>query len=203
MIDVPVLASWIDTIFETFSDKTIYFSMAAIGTVLFGIRLLLMLVFGLDDGGDFEVDVDVDGGGIEAHGGDFSLFSSISILSFMMGAGWLGLTARIEWGVAPVPTAIYAALFGFALMLFSSFMVWQMRKLSSAGGYDVKTCVGKIGRVYLTIPAKGQGRGQVQITVSGGQRVMDAVSTGDEIESFVAVRVVDVQETETLIVERA
>lgn len=203
MIDISVLASWIDAIFDSFSDKTIYFSMAAVGTILFGIRLLLMLVFGLDDGGDFDVDVDADGGGIEAHGGDFSLFSSISILSFMMGAGWLGLTARIEWGVAPVAAAVYAALFGFALMLFSSFMVWQMRKLSSAGGYDVNDCVGKVGRVYLKVPPKGQGRGQVQITVSGSQKILDAVSTGEEIESFAAVRVIEVQETETLVVERA
>ena len=101
MIETAILASWIDDLFSTFSDATLYFSMAAIGTLLFSIRILMMLFFGFDDGGDFDVDADLDGG-FEGHFGDFSLFSMVSILAFMMGAGWLGLACRLEWGVGPV-----------------------------------------------------------------------------------------------------
>lgn len=203
MTDLPILAGWIDDIFSTFSDSTLYFCMAAVGTLLFSIRIFMMLFFGMDSGGDFDVDVDVDAGGFEGHMGDFSLFSMVSVLSFMMGAGWLGLACRLDWGVGPVLSALYAALFGFGLMLMSSLALWQMRKLSAPGGYDVKTCVGKIGRVYLKIPAKGQGRGQVQITVDGRQKVLEAVSTGEEIESFASVKIVDIEGDETLVVERA
>ena len=67
MIDSLFLASWIDDIFSTFSDATLYFSMAVVGTLLFSIRIIMMLFFGLDDGGDFDVDVDMDTGGFEGH----------------------------------------------------------------------------------------------------------------------------------------
>jgi len=202
MLDSLILASWIDDIFSTFSDATLYFSMAVIGTLLFSIRIIMMMFFGLDDGGDFDVDVDMDGGGFDGHMGDFSLFSMVSVLSFMMGAGWLGLACRLEWGVGPVMSAIYAALFGFGLMLMSSMALWQMRKLNEPGGYDVNTTLGNLGRVYMKIPAKGQGRGKVQMTVDGRQKVMDAVSTGEEIESFATVKVVEIEGVETLVVER-
>lgn len=135
--------------------------------------------------------------------GDFSLFSMVSVLSFMMGAGWLGLACRLEWGVGPVLSALYAALFGFGLMTMSSFALFQMRKLNEPGGYDVRTCLGKIGRVYLKIPAKGKGRGQVQITVDGRQKVLEAISTSEEIESFASVKILEIQGDETLVVERA
>ena len=203
MIESMLLASWIDDLFTTFSDKTIYFSMAVVGTLLFSLRIVMMLFFGMDGGGDFDVDVDMDAGGFDGHIGDFSLFSMVSILSFMMGAGWLGLACRMEWGVGPVMSAMYASLFGFALMLFSSFALWQMRKLNESGNYDVNHCVGSTGRVYLKIPAAGKGRGQVQITVDGRQKIMEAVSTGEEIESYATVRVIAVEGEETLRVERA
>ena len=203
MIDAGVLATWMDDIFAVFSDKTIYFSMAAVGTLLFTLRLVLMLIGGMDAGGDFDTGIDADAGGADLHGGDFSLFSMVSILAFLMGAGWLGLTCRLEWDVGPVLSAIYASLFGFGLMLLSSFALWQMRRLSESGRYDLQNCVGHTGRVYLRIPERGQGRGQVQITVDGTQKVVDAVSTGEAIESFATVRVTAVEEGETLLVERA
>ena len=200
-----VLGSFSDLIrqvFSQFSDITVYFVMAAVGSILFGLRMALMLIGGLDVDGDFDVDVDADGG-IEAHGGDFSLFSLISILSFMMGAGWLGLACRLDWECGHVKSAIFAGLFGFALMFMTSFLLWQMRKLSESGAYRVRDCVGRIGRVYLKIPAKGEDRGQVQITVSGRQKVLEAVSKGEEIESFASVKVVEIEGEETLVVERA
>lgn len=202
MFETAILASWVEDIFSTFSDTTVYFSMAAVGTILFGLRMLLMLVFGLDDGGDFDVDVDADGGGIDAHGGDFSLFSMVSIQAFMMGAGWLGLVCRLEWGCGHLKSAIFASLFGFGLMFLSAFALWQMRKLSESGVYDVQDTLDRIGRVYLRIPAKGEGRGQVQIQVSGRQRVMEAISKGEKIESFASVKVVGIEGEETLVVER-
>ncbi|MHC5009778.1 MAG: hypothetical protein ACYTG6_02380 [Planctomycetota bacterium] len=192
-----------DEIFDTFSDSTVYFVMAGVGTVLFTLRLILMLAFGLDHDADFDVDVDADGG-IAAHGGEFSFFSMLSILSFMMGAGWLGLACRMEWGMGPVQSALAASGFGFALMTLSSVAMYQMRKLNEPGRYDVNNCIGSIGRVYMKIPPKGQGRGQVQITVDGRQKTLSAVTEGDEeIESFTAVKAVGVQEGETLIVEKA
>lgn len=200
------LASWIQDLFTPFTDATFYFVMAAVGTVFFSIRLALMLFVGIDDGGDFDVDADADagGGGIEGHGVDFSLFSMISILSFMMGAGWLGLAARLDWGVGPVLAAVYAGSFGFSLMLLSSLALWQMRKLSQPTIIDMTEAIGRTGTVYMRIPGSEEGgRGKVKITVGGRQREVDAVSRGAEIASFTAVRVVEMRDDGTYVVEVA
>ena len=188
-----------DTLFSTFSDSTVYFVMGAVGSALFLLRLGVMLVFGAD-GADFDVDGD---GGVESHAGDFSLFSMLSIMSFMMGAGWLGLACRMEWGFGPLPSAIFASAFGFSLMLLSSVGMYQMGKLNQVNKFELSDFVGQIGRVYLKIPAAGQGRGQVQVAAGDRQRVLPAISTGEEIESFADIKVVQVQGTDTLVVERA
>ena len=122
---------------------------------------------------DLDIDMDVDaGGGLETHGGGFSLLSMFSLLSFMMGAGWMGLACRIEWDLGPLPSAGASGGFGFFLMFLSSFGMYQMKKLNQIGKYDVRTCIGEMGQVYLRIPAKGQGRGQIQINVGGSRKIL-------------------------------
>ena len=196
-------ANWFSDLFSTFTDATVYFYMGAVGSILFLIRMGLLVFSGVDSDVEFDADIDVDvDGGIHAHGGDFTLFSMLSIVSFLMGAGWLGLACRVEWDMRPLAAAACASGFGFGLMLLSSLGMYQLRKLNEEGRYDVRNSIGQIGRVYLTIPAKGEGRGRVRVSVDGRQKVLAAVSTGEAIESFTAVKIVDVQEGETLIVEK-
>jgi hypothetical protein len=193
-----LLASFLDNIFNEFSDSTFYFMLAAIGTGLFLLRFVLMFIGGVD--GDFDVD---GGGGLELHGGDFSIFSIFSTLSFMMGAGWMGLAARLEWGLGAVPSALLAAGFGFFLMMISSFGLWQMRKLSKPARSDPREAIGMVGTVYLRLPAKGEGRGQIQVNVGGTRKTLAAVSNDEAIDSFASVKVVEVREDNVLVVEKA
>ena len=194
-----IALTWSDLInFREFSDITVYFAMALFGSLLFVLKLVLTFFAGVDTDADFDADMD---GGLEAHAGDFSLFSMLSIVSFLMGAGWMGLACRLEWGMGGVASFFAALAFGTFLMLLSSFGLYQMRKMNVAGGYDPRNAIGRIGRVYLKIPPKGEGEGQIQIDVDGNQKVMPAISTGEGIESFKAVKVVDVLEGDTLIVE--
>ena len=172
--------------FAEFTDTSVYFTMAAVGSLLFGIRILLMMIGG-DGGLDFDIDA---ADGIEGHGGGFSLFSMLSILAFMMGTGWMGLACRREFELGSLVSALISAGFGMALMVGSSAAMYSMRRMNSEGHYDVKSCVGSIGRVYLKIPAKGEGRGQVEITVDGRRKVLPAISSAGELASFSAVRVV-------------
>ena len=191
--------NWRDLMdFGNLSDVTFYFLMAAIGTLLFLLRLVLTIFAGVDGDVDFDGDIE---GGLEAHGADFSLFSLLSIVSFIMGAGWMGLACRVQWGMGSMPTFFAACGFGLFLMLISSFGMWQMRRMNVAGGYDPKNAVGRTARVYLRIPAKGEGQGQVQVDLDGSQRVMHAVSKGPAIESFATVTILDVRDGETFIVE--
>ena len=190
-------ASFFDA--DKYGDATIYFIMGSIATLLFLIRLMLALFFG-DDGGDFDV----------SEGGDhfdaatdasFSLFSVLSITAFFMGTGWMGLACRHDWGMSGPKSLLSAVGFGVVMMVASAYLMSFVRKLSQEQSYDVKTSVNATGQVYLTIPASGEGRGQVEVHVSGRRKVMYAITRGDEIPAFTAVMVVDTQDDGTLIVE--
>lgn len=185
-------------ILERLSDSSIYLGIALIGTVLYLVRLVLMFAGG-HHGGDF--DVHVHDGSAGDHDSGMQIFSLHSILAFAMGFGWMGLLARGGWGWNHPLSLTAAVAFGTALMLLSAFLMFNMMKLQSTPSIDMSTTVGTTGKVYLTIPAKGQGEGQVEIAVSGRKKILPAVSTGAEIASFTIVTITGVDDTKRLIVE--
>jgi hypothetical protein len=209
----------------------IYFGMAVFGTTLFVLKLVLSLVAGhgdmdaggLDVGGDashldFSGDHggfdhgDVSGGdthiehdGAAAHpssGAAFTLLSVQSILALMMGMGWAGLAARVEWHWSGVFALLVAGGFGFAMMVLASFLSFQIRRLNREIVVDVRTCVGTLGRVYLTIPPSGQGQGQIEVTISGRRRILPAVSVGEGIPAFSTAMVLRIEQDGSLLVEQ-
>jgi hypothetical protein len=172
-------------------DAVVYVVMAFGGTLLFLIRLGFSYFGG--DGGDFDVGADVDGDS------SFSFLSVLSILGFFMGAGWMGLACRLDWGLGRFMSALIAAGFGFAMMMAASAMSYYARRLDQTIEYDLRTAIGRTGRVYLTIPEKGQGHGQVEVTVSGRKKIIRAVSAGPRLEAFTDVTIVEARDDETLI----
>lgn len=193
----------LDTYLAIGVDATIYFVLAIIATALFLIKLGLQLFFG-----DMDADIDADFDDIDgAHHADstgaFTFFSILSLLAFFMGVGWMGLAARISWGLGGALSAVAATGFGIVLMLISSGLMYLVRRMSEEGEYDAQTAVGTTARVYLTIPAKGGGRGQIETTVSGRRKVMAAVTKGESIPAFAAVKVVGLRDDGVFIVEQA
>lgn len=172
-------------------DAVVYLVMALVGTLLFLIRLGFTYFGG--SGGDFDVDTDFDSDS------SFSFLSVLSILGFFMGAGWMGLACRLDWGLGRFASSFIAAGFGFAMMMAASGMSYYARRLNQTIEYDLKTAIGRIGRVYLTIPEKGQGHGQVEVSVSGRKKVVRAVSAGPRFEAFTDVKIVDARDDETLV----
>ncbi len=178
-------------------DVLVYLIMALLGTTFFVLRLAIALFFGGD--GDMDGDLADHGGG----DGAFNMFSILSILAFFMGAGWMGLTCRIDWDLNSMVSAIAAASFGFVLMMMASGLMAFARKLNQAVEYDVGTALGKTANVYMSIPMKGDGKGKIQVAVSGRLKTMDAVSIGPPIKEFSSVTVISVRDDGTFIVEPA
>jgi hypothetical protein len=170
--------------------------MALVGTVFFLLRLLMALFFG-GDGGDGDGDLADMGDGDSA----FSMFSILSILAFFMGAGWMGLTCRVDWGLSSVVSAMSATGFGLVLMLMASGLMAFARSLNQVVEYDLETAVGHIASVYMSIPQRGDGRGKIKVNVSGRQKMMDAISSGPAIAEFKSVKVLSVRDDGTFIVE--
>lgn len=175
-------------------DTAVYAGMALLGTALFVIRMLLMFVVGGLDG-----DIDFDVEDIE-HGTGFSLISLQSIIGFFMGAGWAGLAARLEWGLDTPIAAMIAGGFGLVLMVLSAALMFAALKLKHEVKYEMDDATGKVGTVYMTIPEKGNGTGQVRVTISGRQMTVDAVSSGEKLEAFSSVRIDEVRGDKVLVV---
>jgi hypothetical protein len=186
------ILSW-PSLLEVGYDAAVYLVMAVAGTLLFLVRLGFTYFGG--NGGDFDADADFDSDSA------FGFLSVLSILGFFMGAGWMGLACRLDWGLGRLASSLISAGFGFAMMMFASWMSYQARRLDQAVEYDLRTAVGRTGRVYLTIPAKGEGHGQVEVSVSGRKKVVSAVSAGPRLEAFSDVRIVGTRDDDTLIAE--
>ena len=172
------------------SDVTVYLWLAIVSTLLYLVKLGLDLFVGDSDVPTDPTDLDADLG--DAAG--FTLISVLSVLAFLMGAGWMGLAGRVSWGFGAVAAGLAAPAFGLAMMFFSAGLMYAVSRMVHMPRYNAKTVLGQTGRVYLTVPAKGAGRGQVEVVVSGRLKVMDAVSAGDEIPAFAPVTVASVRD---------
>lgn len=188
--------------------ETFYTISAVIGGVLFLFRTIMALVGAdadadVDFGGDIDIS-DVDGGIIDdsdlSSGGSFRLLSMHGITGFLLMFGLIGLSlVRIK---LPVFITVLGGLFaGGITLVIVALIYYFMTKLQSDGTMKVQTSIGKIGTVYLTIPADGSG--QVNIVVQGGLKQFDAISakkvaipTGDKI------KVINILNGNILVVER-
>ena len=186
-----------------FQNYPVYLSMAIIGTVLYLIKLVLLIFAGDAGDADFtETDVDFDGhlDGSET----FTLLSVQSILAFLMGTGWIGVAAIEEWDLTNIQAALAAGGFGLFLMVGNAFLMFKVRGLNKPQNtFDIKSCVGQTGKAYINIPPKGEGLGQVEINVSGRQQILQAINnTTKAIPAFSQVRVKEVDAKGTIIVEK-
>jgi hypothetical protein len=191
---LDLLFNWQDAL-RFGMDVAAYLVMAVVGTAFFVLKLLLSLLFG--DGGDLDGDVSAIGESDSA----FSLFSTLSILAFFMGAGWMGLACRVDWELNSLVSAAAATGFGSTLMLTASGMMAMARRLNRVVEYDLATAVGHTATVYMSIPAKGEGRGQIKVAVSGRLKTLDAISDGPKIPEFQSVKVLSVRDDGVFVVE--
>lgn len=196
---ILTLINW-NQITATGVDATVYFAIAAISTVLFLLRLGAMAIFG-GDSGDVDIGGDFDPGDFDSSA-SFGVFSVLSVLGFLMGMGWMGLTARVTWELGSVPALGLSVATGLVFMFVAAGMMYQIHKMEHVTGYDTQDTVGHTGRVYLTIPGDGKGVGQVEINVSGRRMVVSAKTRGEKIDAFETVKVIEVADGDILIVER-
>ena len=174
----------------------LFASMALIGTALFVLYFILLIIGGFADGvleGAFNIDIDMDAGFA------FELLTLQGILSFVMMFGIFGLAVN-----QANDNTLMAIGAGTAAGLVSMYIMGKVyhlfRGLESEGNVDHNNAIGARGEVYMNIPVNGSG--QVQVTYQNALRTMAARSKDDAqaLPSGTLVRVVD-RFGSTLIVE--
>jgi hypothetical protein len=123
------------------------------------------------------------------------------VSAFMMGFGWAGLGAYqgMKWSM--LASMGVGLLGGIAMGLIFVGLLTTTRKLQTSGNIDFSRAKGSEGEVYATVPASGQGRGQVRLVIGGRQRIVQATSANSEVPTGKRVRVIEAKADNSVVVE--
>lgn len=170
-------------------------------TVIFLI-LLVLTMFGGDTDTDVDVDTDIDSDIASGDSIPFQFISLKNIIAFFTVFGWSGI-GFINAGVAPWLVILLATICGLVMMVLMATLFYFMSRLAESGTLKMKNAVGKLGEVYLKIPAKRGGMGKVQLNVQGSLRTLDAI-TDDlaNIPTSSIIQVLDVIDDQILLVKK-
>ena len=164
----------------------------------------VMTFLGADaDSTDFDVDVDtsMDGADLSNIDGGSNLYTFRNFVNFFLGFGWAAILLQKSVKSTGL-LVVLAVLVGVALVVAVMYLFKWLSSMQQSGNINVfKACVGCQGKCYLRIPAERSGEGKVQITIQGAVREYNAVTDGDEIKTGTPVRVSEVINANTLLVE--
>ncbi len=189
------------------TSMQILWAITLSASLIFLIQSILTFIgFGGDGGidADFDSSGDMDFGGAD---GSFDADPSMNLLTFRnlvnfcLGFGWTAvlLIEKIDTNFILMFTAV---LVGVALVVAVMFLFKWLSSMQQSGNIDLhKSAIGCEGKVYLTIPAERKREGKVQITINNAAREYDAVTDGDEIRTGTPIKVVEVLNDSTLLVE--
>lgn len=119
---------------------------------------------------------------------EFQFITLKNLVAFFAIFGWTGIACTGS-GMNTFLSVIVAFIGGLIMMVIMASIIYLMGKLSDDGTLKIKNALGKSGTVYLPIPPKRSGTGQIQIKVQGLQ-TLEAMT--DDTTGFKTGQVVEV-----------
>ena len=176
--------------------------------VLWAITLSASLIFviqtvmtflGLGDH-DADFDLDTSDGSFDADP-SMNLLTFRNLINFCLGFGWTAVLMH-EKIQSSALLIIISVIVGILLVTVVMWIFKWLSGMQQTGNIDVhKSAVGCEGKVYITIPSERKGEGKVQITINNAVREYDAVTDGETIPTGKAIKVTEVINDYTLLVE--
>lgn len=183
-------------------------SLSTAMQVLWAITLSASLIFviqtvmtflGLGDH-DADFDLDTSDGSFDADP-SMNLLTFRNLVNFCLGFGWTAVLMH-EKIRSNALLIIVSVIVGILLVTVVMWIFKWLSGMQQTGNIDVhKSAVGCEGKVYLTIPGERKGEGKVQITINNAVREYDAVTDGETIPTGKAIKVTEVINDYTLLVE--
>lgn len=183
-------------------------SLSTAMQVLWAVTLSASLIFviqtvmtflGLGDH-DADFDMDTSDGSFDADP-SMNLLTFRNLVNFCLGFGWTAVLMheKIESNALLI---IVSVIVGILLVAIVMWIFKWLSEMQQTGNIDVhKSAVGCEGKVYLTIPGERKGEGKIQITINNAVREYDAVTDGETIKTGTAIKVTEVINDYTLLVE--
>lgn len=183
-------------------------SLSTAMQVLWAITLSASLIFviqtvmtflGLGDL-DADFDLDTSDGSFDADP-SMNLLTFRNLVNFCLGFGWTAVLMH-EKIQSNALLIIVSVIVGILLVTVVMWIFKWLSGMQQTGNIDVhKSAVGCEGKVYLAIPGERKGEGKVQITINNAVREYDAVTDGETIPTGRAIKVTEVINDYTLLVE--
>lgn len=135
--------------------------------------------------------------------GDFStmrLFTLQGVVAFLAVFGWSSI-AMLSYKIHPAIAIIVGLVLGFGAMYLVAKIIQLSGKLTQSGTLNMNNLLGASGNVYVVIPAKGDGQGKVNISLS--ERYLEFFAVSDceaSLKTGTEIRVVDIR-GDVLVVE--
>ncbi|WP_462250919.1 hypothetical protein [Ekhidna sp.] len=161
----------------------LYWYVATISSGLLGLIILFNIIgFDID-----EIDVGLD------------FFSFNSLVGFFCVGGWTGYLANDftvfdQWIVLAL-----AVLAGLVTYVGSIYILKRLKNWESSGNIQLSNAIGKVGKVYLGIPPKGEGEGQVEVMIQERLKIVRAISHADKIDTGSKVIVFDLVDNKLVV----
>lgn len=172
------------------------FALIAIPSTLIMVIQTVMLVIGMDNEADMDID-DVP----ETMGDGLTLFSVRGIVTMLAVTGWCAV-ALVDSGMSDVLSVIVSVVLGFLALVGMAYLMRAVYRLQASGNMDVGNAVGKVAQVYIPIAADAEKTGKVTMTLHGKYCEFDALTTASEtLKTGSYVRVVAVDGAGVLVVE--
>jgi membrane protein implicated in regulation of membrane protease activity len=151
----------------------IYWCIAIPFTIFF-LGQLIMSFMGGGDAPDDLPDSEVTGD----HGISFQFLTLKNLVGFFAIFAWTGI-ACLDGGLSVGLSLLISVMAGLLMMALMAGLFYMMGRMNADGTMKIQKAVGQVGSVYIPIQANRKGMGQVQVTVMGSLRTLDAV-TDDE-----------------------
>jgi hypothetical protein len=178
------------------------FWVITIPATVFFLILLALTIFGGETDAGMDVNTDVDGGIADGDSIPFQFLSLKNIVAFFTVFGWSGI-GFTSAGLASWLVILLSFICGFLMMVLMASLFYFMSKLAESGTLKMKNAIGKLGEVYLVIPANRGGMGKVQLNVQGSLRTLDAITDDfEKISTSSIIQVLDVIDDQILLVKK-
>ncbi|MCL2861693.1 MAG: hypothetical protein FWE22_04710 [Firmicutes bacterium] len=197
---------------ELSTFQMIIFIIAAAGTTIMILQIILMLIGGLvDSDASFSGEVDADtGAGVNDYT-PFTLFglkivSTRTIIAFFTLGSWMAFAMAPVFGYDFVDGQWISLFPGIGVGLIAAvliaLMAKGMEKAQQSGNVSIDNSIGKNAEVYLTIPAKRAGTGKISVVVQERLTEYEAITDKEEpIKTGTHVKIVGTLNEGTVIVE--
>ena len=183
--------------------QQVYLVFALLGTFLFLIQLVLMVVGGDGDmdGGDVGLDGQVDTDMSHDTDASFKLLSYQGLTAFFMMFGLTGMALNRGSGYSGFISTVVSLGVGAAAMYGVAKLFGFFKSMHSSGTINIYNAIGQKGRVYLTIQEETPG--QIEVAIQGHLKIYDAISEDKtKIPTDMQVQVVGVISNKTMVVKR-